>query len=432
MNFTAKDVAALREKTGCGMMDCKKALTASEGDMEKAIDFLREKGLAASVKKAGRIAAEGVAFATVSEDGKVGVVIEVNAETDFVAKNADFQAFVKTCADTVIEQNPADVEALLACKASGTEETVDALLKEKILTIGENIKIRRFARYEGAVTSYVHAGGRIGVIVKFDTTDDIAATEGFKAYAHNVAMQIAAMNAEYLDEASVPAERVEKEKEILTQQIVDEGKPANIAEKIVAGRLNKFFKEICLVDQVYVQDSSMTVKQYTLREGRGPGEAPGRLRCRSGRHGEVSIPKAQQKSEFQKWSPLFFLHGNRPIRFSATKHIIPPKGASSVTAVWALSVPPQMWQMPRYSRAPRSPPRALRSTSSTSPLPVCVATWSSSKVRLTAATIAVVFHREPFLRNSPTYTPRGRKIATLPKRFARAAFFSIPWLRPLT
>ena len=140
---------------------------------------------------------------------------------------------------------------------------MDALLKEKILTIGENIKIRRFARYEGAVTSYVHAGGRIGVIVKFDTTDDIAATEGFKAYAHNVAMQIAAMNAEYLDEASVPAERVEKEKEILTQQIVDEGKPQNIAEKIVAGRLNKFFKEICLVDQVYVQDSSMTVKQYT-------------------------------------------------------------------------------------------------------------------------------------------------------------------------
>lgn len=261
MAFTAADVKNLREMTGVGMMDCKKALTASDGDMDKAVEWLREKGMAASAKKAGRIAAEGMAYAAVI-DG-VGVVVEVNAETDFVAKNADFQAFVKTCADTVIEQNPADVEALLACKAAGTEETVDALLKEKILTIGENIKIRRFARYEGAVTSYVHAGGRIGVIVKFDTTDDIAATEGFKAYAHNVAMQIAAMNAEYLDEASVPAERVEKEKEILTQQIVDEGKPANIAEKIVAGRLNKFFKEICLVDQVYVQDSSMTVKQYT-------------------------------------------------------------------------------------------------------------------------------------------------------------------------
>ena len=264
MNFTAKDVAALREKTGCGMMDCKKALTESNGDMEKAIDFLREKGLAASVKKAGRVAAEGVAFAAVSECGKIAVVIEVNAETDFVAKNADFQAFVKTCADTVIYENPADVDALLACKAHGSELTVDALLKEKILTIGENIKVRRFARYEGAVTSYVHAGGRIGVIVKFDTSDEIASSAAFQTYAHNVAMQIAALNPEYLDENAVPADRVEKEKAILTEQIVGEGKPANIAEKIVAGRLNKFFKEICLVDQVYVQDSSMTVKQYTV------------------------------------------------------------------------------------------------------------------------------------------------------------------------
>lgn len=263
MNFTAKDVAALREKTGCGMMDCKKALTEAEGNMEKAVDLLREKGLAASVKKAGRIAAEGVAFAEVSDCGKVAVVIEVNAETDFVAKNAEFQAFVKACADTVIYENPADVEALLACKAHGSDMTVDALLKDKILTIGENIKIRRFARYEGAVTSYVHAGGRIGVIVKFDVDENTAATDGFKTYAHNVAMQIAALNPEYLDEASVPAERVEKEKEILTQQIVDEGKPANIAEKIVTGRLGKFFKEICLVDQAYVQDGSMSVKQYT-------------------------------------------------------------------------------------------------------------------------------------------------------------------------
>lgn len=263
MNFTAKDVAALREKTGCGMMDCKKALTESNGDMEKAIDFLREKGLAAAVKKAGRIAAEGVAFAVTSDCGKVAVVIEVNAETDFVAKNAEFQAFVKTCADTIIYENPADVETLLQCKAHGSEQTVDALLKEKILTIGENIKVRRFARYEGPVTSYVHGGGRIGVIVKFDTTEEIAATEGFKTYAHNIAMQIAALNPEFLDEASVPAERKEKEKAILTQQIVDEGKPQNIAEKIVTGRLQKFFKELCLVDQQYVQDSKLTVSQYT-------------------------------------------------------------------------------------------------------------------------------------------------------------------------
>ena len=147
--FTAKDVAALREKTGCGMMDCKKALTEANGDMDAAIDFLREKGLAAATKKAGRIAAEGVAYACTNEAGNVGVAIEVNAETDFVAKNADFQNFVKTCADTVISENPADVEALLACKAAGTDMTVDALLKEKILTIGENIKIRRFQRYEG-------------------------------------------------------------------------------------------------------------------------------------------------------------------------------------------------------------------------------------------------------------------------------------------
>ncbi len=155
------------------------------------------------------------------------------------------------------------MDALLQSKAAGSEMTVGELLTEKIQTIGENIKVRRFARYEGAVTSYVHAGGRIGVIVKFAVDDSIVATEGFKTYAHNVAMQIAALNPEYLDESSVPAERVQKEKDILTQQIVDEGKPANIAEKIVTGRLQKFFKEICLVDQAYVQDGNMSVKQYT-------------------------------------------------------------------------------------------------------------------------------------------------------------------------
>ena len=271
MNFTAKDVAALREKTGCGMMDCKKALTASEGDMEKAIDFLREKGLAASVKKAGRIAAEGVAFATVSEDGKVGVVIEVNAETDFVAKNADFQAFVKTCADTVIEQDPADVEALLACKAAGTEETVDALLKEKILTIGENIKIRRFARYEGAVTSYVHAGGRIGVIVKFDTTDDIAATEGFKAYAHNVAMQIAAASPLALDMDCLDPALVEREREVYRQKAREEGKPENIIEKIAEGAVKKYAKDVCLLDQPYIRDDKMSIRDLMQQTAKTAG-----------------------------------------------------------------------------------------------------------------------------------------------------------------
>ena len=261
MAFTAADVKNLREMTGVGMLDCKKALAETDGDMDKAVELLREKGLAAAQKKAGRIAAEGMAYAEVFSDG--AALVEVNAETDFVAKNAQFIEFVKDVCYVVGKWGPVDMDTLMTLPYRKTGMTVQQALQDKIMVIGENIKIRRFARYEGAVTSYVHAGGRIGVIGKFDTTDDIAATEGFKAYAHNVAMQIAAMNAEYLDEASVPAERVEKEKEILTQQIVDEGKPANIAEKIVAGRLNKFFKEICLVDQVYVQDSSMTVKQYT-------------------------------------------------------------------------------------------------------------------------------------------------------------------------
>lgn len=263
MAFTAKDVAALREKTGCGMMDCKKALTASEGNMDAAIDFLREKGLAAATKKAGRIAAEGVAFACVNADSSIGVDIEVNAETDFVAKNADFQSFVNICAETVINSNPANVEALLQCKAHGSDKTVDELLKEKILTIGENIKIRRFQRFEGVVGAYIHAGGKMGVLVKFDTSAEIAAKDEFKEYAKNIAMQIAAITPQYLNEQSVPAEVVEHEKTILKEQIINDGKPAAIAEKIVMGRLGKFFKEICLVDQIYVKNSDMSVQQYT-------------------------------------------------------------------------------------------------------------------------------------------------------------------------
>ncbi|MBQ7521694.1 MAG: elongation factor Ts [Clostridia bacterium] len=261
MAFTAKDVKALREKTGCGMMDCKKALTQADGDMEKAIDFLREQGLAKQAKKSGRIAAEGVAFAKTSADGKIGVVIEVNAETDFVAKNADFQAFVETCADTVIEKNPADVDALLACTASGSTETVDALLKEKVLTIGENIKIRRFTRFEGNVVAYVHAGGRIGVIVNFDT--DVAYNDAFVAYGKDIAMQIAAINPSFLTKEDVSAETLEHEKKILMEQVINEGKPAKIAEKIVMGKIGKFYKENCLVEQAFVKDGNMNVTQYT-------------------------------------------------------------------------------------------------------------------------------------------------------------------------
>ncbi len=261
MAFTAQDVKALREKTGCGMMDCKNALKNADGDMDKALDFLREQGLAKQAKKASRVAAEGVAYACTNEDKSVGVVIEINAETDFVAKNADFQAFVQTCALTVMEGNPADVEALLALNAVGTEMTVAELLQEKVLTIGENIQIRRFERLEGACVAYVHAGGKIGVLVNFDT--DVAAADGFEAYGKDVAMQIAALNTTYLCKEEVPADVIEHEKAVMKQLVINEGKPEAIADKIVMGKIGKFYKENCLVDQEFVKDSKLTIQQYT-------------------------------------------------------------------------------------------------------------------------------------------------------------------------
>ena len=197
MAFTAQDVKDLREKTGCGMMDCKKALAASDGDVEKAIEFLREKGLAAAAKKSGRVAAEGIVCTMVDYDKKVGVVIEINSETDFVGKNAEFISFVEACAKTVIDENPADVDALMNCKLAGTDVTVDAALKDKILTIGENLKIRRFTRYEGNVVSYTHGGGRIGVLVKFEL-DGVAADKDFETFGKDIAMQIAAVSPSYI------------------------------------------------------------------------------------------------------------------------------------------------------------------------------------------------------------------------------------------
>lgn len=273
MSFTAKDVATLRAKTGCGMMDCKKALTDANGDMEKAAELLREKGLAASVKKASRIAAEGVAFAKVCDCGKVGVVIEINAETDFVAKNASFIEFVETCADTVIDENPADVEALLACKAHGSDMTVDEMLKDKILTIGENIKIRRFVRYEGDCVAYVHGGGRIGVLVRFETENIPAEVLG--ECGKDVAMQIAALNPLYLDKSTVPAEAIEKEKEILMAQIQNDPKnakkPANIIEKMVTGRIGKFYENNCLMQQAFVKNGDVSVEKYLAEEAKKAG-----------------------------------------------------------------------------------------------------------------------------------------------------------------
>ncbi len=270
-SFTAKDVATLRAKTGCGMMDCKKALTEVDGDMDKAIDVLREKGLAKAAKKAGRVAAEGVAFACTNDNCSAGVVVEINAETDFVAKNAEFQKFVQICADTILEKNPSDVEELKKMTATGSDMTIEALLQDKIVTIGENIQIRRFARNEGTVATYVHAGGRIGVMVNFETDETTASKEEFKLYAKDIAMQVAAVNPNFLDSNSVPADVLEHERKILTEQVMNQGKPANIAEKIVDGKMSKFYKENCLVDQAFVKDSDIDVKKYTENKAKELG-----------------------------------------------------------------------------------------------------------------------------------------------------------------
>lgn len=262
MSFTAKDVKDLREKTGCGMMDCKKALTSSNGDMAAAIDFLREKGLAAANKKSSRIAAEGLAMAYTNDKSTIGAAIEVNSETDFVAKNSDFQSFVKMCGEIVMKENPSSVEELLKLKTED-DKTVECILQEKILTIGENIKIRRFKRFEGIVGGYVHAGGKIGVMVKFESASkDISQNEKFKNFSKDIAMQVAAANPLYLNVSDVPDDVVEHERKILKEQIVNDGKPENIAEKIVEGRIGKYFKEVCLIEQPFVKDSSCTIKEY--------------------------------------------------------------------------------------------------------------------------------------------------------------------------
>lgn len=253
---TASLVKELREKTGAGMMDCKKVLTETDGDMEKAIELLRERGIAKAAKKSGRVAAEGLVEAYISEDGKVGAIVEVNSETDFVAKNDEFKTFVMNVAKQVVEKNPKDVEELLNQEAIfEAGKTVSEALVGKIATIGENLSIRRFARFEskGLLESYIHGDGKIAVLINM--------TKGEKELAKDLCMQIAAARPEYLNEQSVPAERVEKEKEILKVQTMNEGKPEQIAEKIVQGRIRKFFEEICLVDQVFVKDSNMKVSE---------------------------------------------------------------------------------------------------------------------------------------------------------------------------
>ena len=271
MAFTAADVKNLREMTGVGMMDCKKALTASDGDMDKAVEWLREKGMAASAKKAGRIAAEGMAYAAVI-DG-TGVVVEVNAETDFVGKNEKFVDFVKGVAATVAKENPADLDALMECKYNGTDLTVTQQQQEMVLVIGENIKVRRFARFEGGVSvAYVHAGGKIGVLVNLDT--DLAA-EKVEEVGKDVAMQIAALNPRFWDKSQVTQDVLDEEKKIMMVQMANDpkmaSKPEQVREKIVVGKLNKFYAENCLLQQEFVKDNTMSIEKYIASAAKALG-----------------------------------------------------------------------------------------------------------------------------------------------------------------
>ncbi len=263
MAITAGLVKELREMTGAGMMDCKKALTETNGDIDAAIEYLRKNGQAKAEKKAGRIAAEGI-VRTVVKDDKVAAIVEVNSETDFVAKNADFQAFVEAVAAQAVETDAADIDAFMAeAWKEDTSKTVKEALVEKIAVIGENLNIRRFEKVQadGCVVSYIHGGGRIGVLVVADT--DVVNDE-IKTCLKNVAMQVAAMYPKYVSRAEVSQEYMNHEKEILLAQAKKENpeKPDNIIEKMIIGRLNKELKEICLLDQVYVQDSDLTVAKY--------------------------------------------------------------------------------------------------------------------------------------------------------------------------
>jgi len=259
--ITASLVKELREKTGAGMMDCKKVLTETDGDMEKAAELLRERGIAKAAKKSDRVAAEGLVATYVSDDKKVGSAVEVNAETDFVAKNEEFRKFVADIAKQVATKNAKDVEDLLNQKYLDTDNTVQEVLTSKIATIGENMSIRRFVRFEseGLVESYVHGDGKIAVLVNFEKGDE--------ELAKDVCMQIAAAKPEYLSRESVPADKVEQEMEILKAQAMNEGKPAEIAEKMVQGRIGKFYSEICLLEQEFVKDPDTKVGKLIESKG---------------------------------------------------------------------------------------------------------------------------------------------------------------------
>ena len=274
MAFTAKDVQRLREMTGVGMMDCKKALTQSDGDFDKAIEFLREKGLAAAQKKASRIAAEGVVYAKVCSKCGDAVIVEVNSETDFVAKNEKFQAFVSTVADVVLKTKPADVEDLLT-KPYDDKLTVAAALQEQILVIGENQKVRRFETIAGGEdilnVAYIHMGGKIGVLVSLKVDPAIKEKAEVAELAHDLAMQICAMNPAYLSRDVVPAEVLDKEREIARAKALEDGKPEKVIDRIVEGSLVKYYQEVCLLDQAYVKESKMSVAQHIAAVAKAAG-----------------------------------------------------------------------------------------------------------------------------------------------------------------
>jgi elongation factor Ts len=273
MAVTAAMVKELRELTGVGMSDCKNALVESEGDQERAIEILREKGVATAAKKAGRIASEGLVHVAISDDGKTGVVVEVNSETDYVAKNAEFKAFVEQVAQQAAVSDSRSIDEFHAEQwFDGTSGTVKDVLTQKVAQTGENVNVRRFEKFvmeeSGVLVSYIHGGGKVAVLVQLNSeVQDERLVEAGK----NICMQIAAMNPRFVDRSSVPAEFIEKEREILTQQTINEGKPAAVAEKIVQGRLNKELQDFCLLDQEYVKSSDLTVAKYLEEVGKEIG-----------------------------------------------------------------------------------------------------------------------------------------------------------------
>ena len=271
-NITAKQVSELRAKTGCGMMDCKKALVEANGDFDEAIKILRERGLSVAAKKADRIAAEGIVDILVTEDGRTAVMAEINTESDFVAKNEQFREFVSDVLKTILETRPASVEELLESSFTGTDKKVQEVLTEQIFKIGEKISIRRFVVVEGVLSTYIHGKGTTGVIVKFDADEAAACNPGFPEVAKNVALQVAAMNCIYVNRAAVPDSVIEEEKEILRTQIANDpksaNKPAEIIDKMVNGRVNKYYETNCLEDQIDVKDDSVTVGKYLDNAGK--------------------------------------------------------------------------------------------------------------------------------------------------------------------